>query len=189
VSNRPPPVLWLTGLPAAGKSTIAQTTARLLGERGTDVEILDGDAVRAQHSPELGFSREDRGIQARRLAAMADALSRDGTVAIVAAVTPYRDDRAAAATLLAERFLEVWVACSPTTCAARDPKGLWARAERGEISAFTGVDDPYEAPLAPRVTLDTERRSPSDCATILVDLLDAACCATEPGETRATGDD
>jgi len=169
--RKPMPVLWLTGLPAAGKSTIAALTAQRLAAEGISSEVLDGDEVRKAISPTLGFSREERALQALRLAWIAEMLSRHGVVAIVAAVTPYRSDREAAASLLGRRFAEVWVHADVAVCRARDPKGLWLRCELGEVSGVTGFDSPYETPLAATMKLETEQSSASYCASQLVDFV------------------
>lgn len=152
--------LWFTGLPAAGKSTVAGAVAQELRRRGARVEVLDGDLVRQELCADLGFSAEDRNENVRRLAVVADLLSRNGVVACVAAISPYRSAREAARTRIGDRFVEVHVEASLATCATRDPKGLYERAERGEIENFTGVSDPYEAPLAPEITLETEQHTP-----------------------------
>jgi len=165
------PVLWLTGLPAAGKSTIAGLTAQRLAAEGIPSEVLDGDEVRKAISPTLGFSREERALQALRLAWIAEMLSRHGVVPIVAAITPYRSDREAAARLLGNRFTEVWVHADAAVCRTRDPKGLWLRCELGEISGVTGFDSPYEVPLAASMKLETEVCSASSCASKLVDFV------------------
>jgi len=165
------PVLWLTGLPAAGKSTIAGLTAQRLSAEGIRAEVLDGDAVRKAISPTLGFSREERNLQALRLAWIAEMLSRHGVIPIVAAVTPYRSDREAAASLLGSRFTEVWVHADVETCRTRDPKGLWRRCALGEISGVTGFDAPYEAPLTATMKLETELSTASYCANKLVDFV------------------
>ncbi len=165
------PVLWLTGLPAAGKSTIAELTGRRLATEGIPFEVLDGDEVRKAISPTLGYSRDERALQARRLAWAAEMLSRHGIVAIVAAVTPYRLDREAAATLLGCRFAEIWVHADVSVCRTRDPKGLWRRCDLGEISDVTGFDAPYEEPAAPTIKLETETCTAADCADKLVEYV------------------
>jgi adenylylsulfate kinase len=163
--------LWLTGLPSAGKSTIAGLTAHRLSAEGIPCEVLDGDEVRKAISPTLGFSREERALQALRLAWIAEMLSRHGIVTIVAAVTPFHDDRKAAASLLGCRFAEIWIHADVAVCRARDPKGLWGRCERGEVFGFTGFDAPYEEPQAAVMKLDTEVRPASYCANELVDFV------------------
>ena len=167
----PTPVLWLTGLPSAGKSTIARLTGQRLTADGIPCEVLDGDEVRKAISPTLAFSREERALQALRLAWIAEMLSRHGVVAIVAAVTPFRDDRKAAATLLGSRYAEIWVHADVAVCRARDPKGLWRRCELGEISGFTGFDAPYEEPAVATMKFDTEIRSATFCANELIDFV------------------
>jgi adenylyl-sulfate kinase len=167
----PTPVLWLTGLPSAGKSTIAKLTAQRLTTEGIPCEVLDGDEVRKAISPTLAYSREERALQALRLAWIAEMLSRHGVVAIVAAVTPFRDDRRAAATLLGRRYAEIWVHADVAVCRARDPKGLWRRCELGEISGFTGFDAPYEEPSVATMKFDTEIRSAAYCANELIDFV------------------
>jgi adenylylsulfate kinase len=176
VSPRSPmPVLWLTGLPAAGKSTIARLTARRLADDGIPSEVLDGDEFRKAISPTLGFSREERAIQVMRLAWVAEMLSRHGVITIVAAVSPYRDDRKSAAALLGSRFAEIWVHADAAVCRTRDPKGLWRRCELGEISGVTGFDAPYEEPLSAALKLETEFCPASRCATELVNFVVAKC--------------
>jgi adenylyl-sulfate kinase len=167
----PTPVLWLTGLPSAGKSTIAGLTAHRLSAEGIPNEVLDGDEVRKAISPTLGFSRNERAVQALRLAWIAEMLSRHGVVTIVAAVTPFRNDRKAAAALLGCRYTEIWVHADVAVCRARDPKGLWRRCESGEISGVTGFDAPYEEPLAAAIKLDTEVNAAALCANELVNFV------------------
>jgi adenylyl-sulfate kinase len=165
------PVVWLTGLPAAGKSTIAALVAADLRRTGVDVELLDGDAVRRTLSPDLGFSRRDRDENVRRVAAAAAEARRHGALVVVAMVSPYRRARADARRLLGEPFVEVHVTASLETCAARDPKGLYARARAGEIDGFTGVSDPYEPPEDPELVVDTEVDPPAASAgTVLARL-------------------
>jgi adenylylsulfate kinase len=164
--------LWLTGLPSAGKSTIASIVECELRERGERVELLDGDLVREGLCRGLGFSKEDRDENIRRIALVADLLSRNGVYAVVAAISPYREAREAARALMGERFIEVHVKASVQECARRDVKGLYQKAFRGEIDGFTGVSDPYEEPLAPELELDTERDTPEQSAAKLLAFLD-----------------
>jgi adenylyl-sulfate kinase len=150
--------VWLTGLSGAGKSTIAQALAPLLRERGLRVEVLDGDAVREHLSKGLGFSKEDRDTNIRRIGFVAHLLARNGVAVITAAISPYRETRDEVRALIGD-FVEVYVRCSLAEAARRDVKGLYARALRGEIPNFTGVSDPYEEPLNPEVVVDTERET------------------------------
>jgi adenylyl-sulfate kinase len=156
--------LWFTGLSGAGKSTVAGIVERELGEQGRRVEVLDGDLVRQNLSKGLGFSREDRDANIRRIAFVADLLSRNGVVAITAAISPYRATRDEARALMGERFVEIYVKASVAECARRDAKGLYEKAFRGEIAEFTGVSDPYQPPLAPELVLDTEAETPGESA-------------------------
>lgn len=154
-------VVWLTGLPASGKTAIARGLEVEIRGRGMKVEVLDGDKVRRELSPELGFSREDREIHAKRVVYIGDMLSRNGVAVIVALISPYRLIREYAREQL-ERFIEVWVKCSLQTCIERDPKGLYKKALKGEIANFTGIQDPYEEPLYPEVVVDTEKETIED---------------------------
>ncbi len=150
--------IWLTGLSGAGKSTLANTLANGLRERQKHVEILDGDEVRENLSKGLGFSKEDRDTNIRRIAYVAKLVSRSGGVAITAAISPYRSVRDEARTQIG-RFVEVFVRCPLDVLVQRDTKGLYAKALRGEIAQFTGVSDPYEEPLAAEVVVDTDIES------------------------------
>ncbi len=156
--------LWFTGLSGAGKTTVARLVEAELRARGRRVEVLDGDEVRENLSKGLGFSKQDRDTNVRRIAFVADLLSRNGVIAITAAISPYRAIRDEARALHGDRFVEIHVQASVDACAERDVKGLYARALRGEIPAFTGVSDPYEEPQAPEIVLDTEAESPAESA-------------------------
>lgn len=151
--RRPGFVVWLTGLPCAGKSTLARALVPLI-ERARPCEVLDGDSVREHLSQGLGFSRRDRDINVQRIGFVAGLLARHGVGVIVAAVSPYRDARAAVRRNV-ERFIEVFVDCPLAICESRDVKGMYARARSGALPHFTGVDDPYEPPLAPELVLAT----------------------------------
>jgi adenylyl-sulfate kinase len=148
----------LTGLPSAGKSTIARELAKRLEAEGYPVEVLDGDEIRLRLSRGLGFSKADRDEHIRRIAYVARLLTKAGAIAIVAAISPYRSVRAEARAEI-QRFLEVHVQCPVEECIRRDVKGLYQKALRGEIPNFTGVSDPYEAPLDPEVVVETHRES------------------------------
>jgi adenylylsulfate kinase len=153
-------VLWLTGLPGAGKTTIAKILEEKLRSQGIKVEVLDGDEVRKNLSPNLGFSKEDREIHAKRVAYVSQLLARNGVVVIVALISPYRSFRENARALIGSKFIEVWVKASSETCKKRDPKGLYKKAGSGQISNLTGIQDPYEPPLNPEIIVDTESELP-----------------------------
>ncbi|HZG48730.1 MAG TPA: adenylyl-sulfate kinase [Thermoleophilaceae bacterium] len=159
---------WLTGLSGSGKSTVGRMAAGRLRDLGHRVEVLDGDDVRQNLCAGLGFSREDRATNNRRIAWVADLLSRNGVITFVAAVSPYRAVRDEARARMGERFVEVHVRASVAACEERDVKGLYARARAGEIPSFTGVSDPYEDPLAPEIVLETEAEAPERSAERLV---------------------
>ncbi len=174
---------WLTGLSGSGKSTVGRIAAGELRDRGYRVEMLDGDDVRQNICDGLGFSREDREINVRRIAFVADLLARNGVVTFVAAVSPYRRPRDDARARMGERFVEVYVRASVEACEDRDVKGLYERARAGKIEAFTGVSDPYEEPVSPELELDTESESAQDSAARLVELVEARLA--QRGETEA----
>jgi adenylyl-sulfate kinase len=150
--------VWLTGLSGAGKSTIAAELARRLQERDLGVEVLDGDVVRTHLSKGLGFSKEDRDTNIRRIAFVAQLLTRHGVAVITAAISPYRAVRDEARAMVGN-FVEVYVKCPLDELVRRDVKGLYAKALRGEIGNFTGVSDPYEEPLHPEVVVETDHES------------------------------
>jgi adenylyl-sulfate kinase len=150
--------LWFTGLSGAGKSTISERVFERLRESGAKVELLDGDVVRTHLSKGLGFSREDRDTNVRRIGFVCELLSRNGAIAIAAAISPYRDVRDEIRGRIGN-FVEVYVQCPIEVLAERDVKGLYKKALAGEIESFTGVSDPYEPPLHPEVTVDSSRES------------------------------
>ena len=164
--------LWFTGLSGAGKTTISHIVAEELTSRGSKLEILDGDVVRENLSKGLGFSKEDRDTNIRRIAFVADLLSRNGVPVITAAISPYREIRDEAREMMGERFIEVYIEASVDACAERDVKGLYKKAFAGEIKEFTGVSDPYEEPLDPEITLKTEEEEPEESAAKLVAYLE-----------------
>jgi adenylyl-sulfate kinase len=164
--------VWLTGLSGSGKSTVGRLAAGQLRDRGHRVEVLDGDDVRQNLCAGLGFSREDRDVNVRRIAWVADLLVRNGVVTFVAAVSPYRRPRDEARARMGERFVEVHVRASVEECERRDVKGLYEKARSGLIDGFTGVSDPYEEPLAPELVLDTEQETPADSAARLIALVE-----------------
>jgi adenylyl-sulfate kinase len=146
--------LWFTGLSGSGKSTLADKLRDLLLERGMRVEVLDGDVVRQNLSKGLGFSKEDRDTNIRRIGFVCHLLTRNDVVAIAAAISPYKAIRDENRELIG-RFVEVYCKCDLETLRQRDPKGLYDKALRGEIANFTGVSDPYEPPADPEVVVDT----------------------------------
>ena len=162
--------LWLTGLSGAGKSTLATALGRELARHGIPVETLDGDEVRQNLSKGLGFSREDRDANIRRIGYVAKLLTRNGVVVISAAISPYRAVRDEVRREIGA-FVEVHVKASLEECVRRDTKGLYARALAGEIAQFTGVSDPYEEPLAPELVVDTDREDVTSSATRVIDRL------------------
>jgi adenylylsulfate kinase len=174
---RPTPhgvTVWFTGLPSAGKTTIANLVGDRLAERGHPVELLDGDVVRTHLSRGLGFSKADRDENIRRIGYVAGLLTGHGVTVLVSAISPYRAvrDEVRASVERVGGFVEVHVATDLPTCQARDVKGLYARHARGELRGLTGVDDPYEAPLAPELVLDTAGETPEASAARVLALLE-----------------
>jgi len=166
--------IWLTGLPGSGKTTIARlleaNLERLSSDNPIYVEVLDGDEVRRNLSPDLGFTKEDREIHAGRVAYISKLLSRNGVIAIVALISPYRTFRENARKLIGT-FIEVYVKCSLNTCIERDPKGLYKQSMKGEISNLTGIQDDYEEPSNPEVIVNTEEESPEESVKKILEAL------------------
>jgi adenylyl-sulfate kinase len=163
--------IWFTGLSGAGKSTIAGLLEQELRSRGRLVEVLDGDVVRTHLSKGLGFSRADRDTNILRIGWVCEVLSRNGVVAIAAAISPYRDARDQVRARI-DKFVEVFVDCPIDACIERDVKGLYRKALSGEIKEFTGVSDPYEAPLNPEITVHTDRETPAESAARIIAYLE-----------------
>ncbi|MBY8885778.1 adenylyl-sulfate kinase [Streptomyces sp. PTM05] len=166
--------VWLTGLPSAGKTTIAHALADRLRGEGHRVEVLDGDEIREFLSAGLGFSREDRHVNVQRIGFVAELLASHGVKALVPVIAPYADSREAVRKrheAAGTRYLEVHVATPVEVCSVRDVKGLYAKQAAGQLSGLTGVDDPYEAPAAPDLRIETHTQDVSGSAAALHALL------------------
>ncbi len=163
--------LWFTGLSGAGKSTLSVIVADELRQRGRKVEILDGDEVRENLSKGLGFSKEDRDTNIKRIGYVAKLLSRNGVAAITAAISPYREIRDYNRQQIGN-FVEVYVKCTLDECINRDVKGLYKKALAGEIPQFTGVSDPYEEPFNPELVVETNLEDPQTSATKIINRLE-----------------
>ena len=167
--------IWFTGLSGSGKSTTADVLTSLLMEHGRQVTVLDGDVVRTNLSRGLGFSKEDRDTNILRIGYVASEIVRHGGIAICAAISPYIATRDAVRSMMGEdQFVEVFVDTPLEVCESRDAKGMYARARAGEITGFTGIDDPYEAPPDPELTLDTVAYEPAENAVRIIELLTEA---------------
>ena len=163
--------LWFTGLPCSGKSTVATLVARELSNRQRAVELLDGDVIRSQWPKALGFSRHDREENIRRIAFGCRLLSKHGVVAVAAVISPFRAMRDEVRASV-PNFVEVFVDAPLEVCIRRDVKGMYKRALAGEITDFTGIDAPYEAPLRPEVTISTEQETPEESSQKILAVLE-----------------
>jgi adenylylsulfate kinase len=163
--------LWFTGLPCSGKSTLAEIVAKELESRGRGVEILDGDVVRTHLTKGLGFSKEDRDENIRRIGYVCALLSKHGAIAISAAISPYRTIRDEVRSKT-QNFIEVFVNTPLELCVKRDVKGMYKKAFAGEIKNFTGVTDPYEPPLNPEIVIETQNEEPEVSAARILDNLE-----------------
>ena len=164
--------IWMTGLSGSGKSTTSDALTVMLLEQGRQVTVLDGDVVRTHLSHGLGFSKEDRDINIRRIGFVASEIVRHGGVVICAAVSPYQATRNEVRSIVgSDHFIEVFVDTPLEICEERDVKGMYAKARRGEIKGFTGIDDPYEPPISPEVRLDTVRCTPGENAESIIEYL------------------
>jgi adenylylsulfate kinase len=172
--------IWFTGLSASGKTTISRVVADVLRARGYRVETLDGDVVRQNLTKGLGFSKQDRDENIRRIGFVAHLLSRNGVIAVVAAISPYREIRDEVRARIG-CFIEVFANAPIEVCEQRDPKGLYRKARAGEIKGFTGIDDPYEPPLAPEVECDTDRETVEESVAKVMRALEAYGLRTTSG--------
>ena len=167
-------VVWFTGLSGAGKSTLAGMVSTEVSRRGIHTEVLDGDEVRTHLSKGLGFSREDRDTNIRRIGFVSNLLARNGVVAITAAISPYRDVRNEVRQMITNDgagFVEIFVKCPIEVLAERDVKGLYKKAIAGEIKNFTGVSDPYEEPLNPEVVVDSSKEQVDESVAKIIGRL------------------
>ena len=163
--------IWFTGLPSSGKSTIARILEKRFRQLGLKCELLDGDVVRTNLSKGLGFSREDRDANIKRIGFVCHLLTRNDVIAIGAAISPFREARDYNRKLIGN-FVEVYVKCPVEECEKRDVKGLFKKARAGEIKGFTGVDDPYEEPLHPEMILETAKESAEESADRVIKKLE-----------------
>ena len=181
--------MWLTGLSGAGKTTLARQIFNELRNQGLLVEILDGDEVRANLSKGLGFSKEDRDTNIRRIGYVSRLLSRNGVAVITAAISPYRDIRNEMRQSIendGSRFIEVYVKCPIDVLAKRDVKGLYKKALAGEIVGFTGVSDPYQEPVEPEIVVETDRQSIEQSVATIISELTQRRLLTQVTESSAS---
>jgi len=165
--------VWMTGLSGSGKTTISGILERTFKEEfGRYVEVLDGDEFRKGISRDLGLSKDDREEHARRVSFVARLLSRNGVICLVALISPYRKSREEAREVIGkDKFVEVYVKASLAACEERDPKGLYKKARKGEITNMTGIQDPYEEPMSPDILVETEKMGPEQSARLIIDRL------------------
>lgn len=163
--------LWFTGLSGSGKTTLSRQIEEILLERGLKVEVLDGDVIRTNLSKGLGFSKEDRDTNIRRIGFVCNLLTRNDVVAIAAAISPYREIRDENRKLIGS-YVEVFCKCPLDTLKERDPKGLYKKVAAGEIKHFTGVDDPYDDPVDPEVLVETDKESEEESVAKIIKTLE-----------------
>lgn len=173
-------VVWFTGLSASGKSTIAHRLEQVLHHMGCSTYVFDGDNVRHGLCADLGFSEEDRSENIRRIGEMVRLFVDAGIIAVTAFISPFHSDRERVRALVDPgRFFEIFVDCPLTVCAARDPKGIYAKAREGKIQNFTGISSPYEPPEAPELVVCSDRQTPEEAALSVVRLLETAGILTK----------
>jgi adenylyl-sulfate kinase len=180
-------ILWFTGLSGAGKSTLAEFVAPLLRDFGLKVEVLDGDEVRENLSKGLGFSKEDRDTNIRRIGFVANLLARNGVIAITAAISPYRPIRDEIRSKSQAPFVEIFVNAPLAVVEERDTKGLYRKARAGVLKQFTGVSDPYEEPLHPEVTVFTDREDIEESAAKVIAYLESQGLAPKGSAAKVRG--
>ncbi|MHA1251822.1 MAG: adenylyl-sulfate kinase, partial [Candidatus Helarchaeota archaeon] len=163
--------LWFTGLPCSGKTTLADAVAEDLRARGMKVERLDGDIVRKSLTRDLGFSKEDRKMNIERVTFVAKLLTRNGVAVLCTFVSPYNEIRERSRKEIGEYIL-VYVKCPVEVCEQRDVKGMYAKARKGEITGFTGVDDPFEEPINPEIIVETDKQTIEESKKIIIDWLE-----------------
>lgn len=166
--------LWFMGRPASGKSTLAKRVENHLREEGVRVENLDGDEIRKNLHPDLGFTREEREINNRRTAFISKLLNRNGIATVIGMITPFRDSQQKVREIIEPtgRFVLIYVKCSVETCAERDPKGLYEQAQSGKLENFTGVNHPFQEPIDPDVIVDTDEEDVDACVEHVLDRLE-----------------
>jgi sulfate adenylyltransferase len=179
--------VWLTGLPCSGKTTIALELISILRGRGRKVTLLDGDVVRPWLSKELGFSKSDRAANITRVGHIAELLTSHGAAVICSLVSPYRKAREEVRSMIGRDFVEVWVSTEANICESRDVKGMWKEARNGRRPNFTGLDDPYEPPVGPEITIDTVRETPLQSAERIWGYLSSCGYLDVPAERRQHG--
>lgn len=164
-------LIWFTGLSGSGKSTVATMLEKKLYDMGKLTYLLDGDNVRHGLNSDLGFSKEDRVENIRRIAEISKLFVDSGVITIATFISPFINDREAVRELLKEDFIEVYIDCPIEVCENRDPKGIYKKAREGEIKDFTGIDSPYEAPVNPEITVQTHLNSLEECVSKIIDYL------------------
>lgn len=182
--------LWFMGRPAAGKSTIAKRVESYLRERGYETENLDGDEIRQNLHPDLGFTREDRALNNRRTAYLCRLLNRNGIAVVTGMITPFRDAQRQASEIVEKEgtFVLIYVKCSVEAAAERDPKGLYERAKAGKIDNFTGINHPFEEPHNPDIVVETERQTIEDSVDHVIARLHASGLLDDEPEADYTFD-
>lgn len=181
-----PQLVWLTGLSGSGKSTLAQRLEHYLFHRGYKVFLLDGDNIRNGLSKDLGFSEEDRRENVRRVAEMAKLMLNAGLVVICAFISPHEEERQLVKNIVGEhRYIQVYINCSLEECERRDTKGLYAKARRGEISNFTGISAPYEAPPAPDIEVTTDNESVEESLYKLINAVEPKLLLQQESKAEA----